>query len=371
MSKKYLSLILFMAAYLWLNNFGRAILPVHILNQGLGITIQILGWVLTFAGQILLLVLFKKVQAKLNWYIAMILVLSSILLSINIVNISQFFLGSFLSGVAIALFWVPYNIAHFRGSSKEATGHTSGVLFSVFPAVSITAPILAGFLAEVNTYLVWGFVLISFLIATLLVKKQENFLVSYSVKAAWQEIKPVRVLLVLEGIWESLIFCIIPVYTLYFIQTPGFYGTFLAYLSLAGLVANLLLSSFTDRVKKRAVFIYPLTLAMSVVTFVFPFVTQDLFLWALVSGLSQFLVLLFWSISLAMVVDSSSNLDLAMPGREIALIVGRLFGALLVAASFLIEKTPFYIFFILGAVMLLFPINLYWNSKISKKYKYL
>ena len=72
-----------------------------------------------------------------------------------------------------------------------------------------------------------------------------------------------------------------------------------------------------------------------------------------------------------MVVDLSPNLRLAIPGRELVLVVGRIVGLSLVLLSFIYEQKPFIIFPILGIVMLLYPLSLLWSSKIRRKYRYL
>ena len=93
--------------------------------------------------------------------------------------------------------------------------------------------------------------------------------------------------------------------------------------------------------------------------------------WIILSGLIQFLIPLFWNTSTAMVIDAHPNLKLAIPGREMMLASGRFLGLLAVYVSFLLEAQPVYIFILLGIVMLLYPLNLFWNVKIKKEYSYL
>lgn len=370
-NKNFRTLLIFFTAYLLFISFGRTILPTHVLSQGLTISQQVFSMGLAFLGQGILLLFFRKYSSKLAWSIAIILAFLYIGLSIKLLNVYQFYIASFLNGIGLALFFIPYNIAHFTHTVSKDIGKSSAFMFSIFPAASIIAPLMAGFLAEINKLLVWVMTAMLFSVVTFFLKKQEAFQVKYSVPDSLKEIKATRIFIFIEGIWEALVLTIIPIYTLHFIQTPGYYGLFIAYLSAAGLLANLMLGRVTDKIQKRAIFLFPLTISLATITFLFPFATKDLFLWTVVASLIQFLLPLFWNISTAMVVDTHPNLGLAIPGREIMLMSGRILGVFLVSVSFFIEKAPFYIFFILGGVMLIYPLVLFWNTKISKQYKYL
>ena len=102
-----------------------------------------------------------------------------------------------------------------------------------------------------------------------------------------------------------------------------------------------------------------------------PFGIEKLFTWVVLAGIISFLTPVFWNISTAMVIDSTPNLRVGIPGRELALATGRLIGISFVLISFLYEKKPFIIFIFLGIVMLIYPLILFYRTKISKKYSYL
>jgi len=293
------------------------------------------------------------------------------LLVLNVNSPWKLYLASLVNGFSVYLFYLYYNVAHFSNTDKEKTGHSSAIMFSVGPAISFIVPIFAGTVASFNYNFIWIFSGLFFLVGLYITGKQDDFSVKYGIVSALQEIESTRVFIFLEGIWEAMIFGVIPVYTLFFIKTPLGYGTFLAYLSLASIVANLFLGKLTDRVQKRAVFLYPITILMAVITILFSFTTKNIVWWIAIAGALQFLLPLFWNITTAMVIDSQKNLELALAGREAALNAGRFIGMLLAFASFTLEKIPFFLFFILGVVMLLFPIILWWRTKIIHKYSYL
>ncbi|MDO8487207.1 MAG: hypothetical protein Q7S45_02865 [Candidatus Curtissbacteria bacterium] len=286
-------------------------------------------------------------------------------------NPVQFYVALFISGLYLFFFFVFYNIAHFEYTKREKIGESSALMFSFGPIISILAPLLAGFFARVNISLNWLFSVCLFLICILLVKSQKDFYLKFETKASLQYIKPTRSFIFIGGIWEALVLGIIPVYTLFFIKTPLNYGIFLSYLGVIAVVSNLLFGRFTDRIQKRSVFLYPITLAIALVTFLFVLAAKNIYLWIILAGTISFLLPFFWNVSTAMIVDAHENLRMAIPARELTLGSGRAIGLLIVFLSFFVEKSPKYIFIFLGFVMLLYPLNLYWNTKIKKKYQYL
>lgn len=373
LKSNYLKLIVLYISFSWFASFSRTVLPTHFLNQGLTLSQILFGVIMCFLGILFLLIIkFSNViQSRLAWRLSMISVLAYMLLVFSVGSLVKFYLASFIYGFSVFFFFIFYNVAHFRNTPREKTGHSSAIMFSVGPIVSIGAPLLAGVMAKTNLNLIWIFSVVFFLIAFYLAGYQKNFTVKYEVMPALREIKSLRSFIFLEGVWGAMIFGIMPIYTLFFIKTPLEYGVYLAYLSLASVIANLLLGRVTDKIQKRSVFLYPITLSMAVITFLFAFATPNVILWVIVSGAIQFVLPLFQNISTAMVVDTHPDLDLAMPGREIVLNTGRIVGLSLTFLSFYFEKTPHYIFIFLGLMMILYPLSLFWKTKLKKQYAYL
>ncbi len=370
-NKKFINTFLLYISYLWFATFGSSILPVHFLQQGLDFRQMMLGKVILFASQILLLFILTSFWSKKGWRLATITFFVYILLSIKILNVYQFYFANIWAGFALFFFYVFYNIAHFENTPKEKTGFSSSLMFTLPSLINFIAPLAAGYIVMVNINMLWILAGLFFLISYFTSKLPDNFHITYTIKSALNEIKATRWLIFVEGVWEAILMGLIPIYSLFFIKEPLPYGIYLAYLSLVGIIANLSLGRFTDKVQKRAVFLYPLTIIMVGVTLLFDLATRNLVLWAVVTGALLFTVPLFWNISTALIVDSRPNLKLAIPGREIALAVGRVIGLLAVFVSFTLEQIPHYIFFFLAGAMLCYPLILYWNTRVSRKYTYL
>lgn len=370
-NKKFARVLTLYTAYLWFASFSSAILPTHFLQQGLNYNQMILGKLILFICQISLVIFLTSFSAKNAWRLASITYLMFILLSVKILGPIQFYIASGFSGLSLFLFYNYYNIAHFENTQKAKTGHSSAIMFSIGPVINFIAPLASGFIASVNLNLLWILAIASFFVMLYFIKNQEDFHVTYSIKNTLKEMKATRLFMLIEGIWEALPMGLVPIFTLYFIKDPLPYGAYLAYLSLIAVLANLTLGKFTDKIQKRSIFLYPITITLAIITFLFYFAINNLTLWIIATSLLQFFLPLFWNISTAMVVDSHSNLRLVIPGRELMLASGRIIGLFITFISLTFEKTPKDIFIFLGLVMLFFPTILFWNTRISKKYSYL
>ncbi len=369
-NKKVLPLFALYASYLWFTKVGTSTLPTHFLAIHISFSQMIFALMLGFIAQLILLVFLRSFSAKLSWYLALISAISYIIFVTLFNNIILFYIASFINGLALYFFFVFYNIAHFDNTPQEKRGHSSSLMFILPSIVGILAPLVSGFFTELNVVFLAFLAFISFLISFFLVNFQDDFKISYTIKEAINEIKPVRIFILLEGIWNGLLF-LISIYTLYYIKTPVGYGLFISYLAIVSIIASFALGKITDRLQKRSVFLYPVTIAIAVITALFAFVKSDLTSWVILVSVIQFLSLLFAGLSMAFVVDTNPKLHLAIPARELTLAVGRITGLLMVLLSFTVEKSPFYIFIVLGLIFLVYPVLLFWNTKISKKHAYL
>lgn len=375
MKKNYIKLILFFTSFNWFISFSRSALLPHFVKEGMTLQQIIFGALLTFVGVILALILIspisRRLKARTSWIMAIILSYVYILLLIKINSPFQLYLAYFINGLITFFFYIFYNSAHFESTAKKHIGKSSALMFSIGPAISVIAPLLAGYLAQIDYFYIWIFSFLFFFVPLYLVRFQKNFSVGYSIKEIVYEIKATRIFIFLGAFWEAMVFGVIPVYTLFFIKSPLGYGSFLAYLGLMGILANLFLGTLSDKIKKRIVFLYPITFSMAAVTFLFPLAVSNIFIWITLSGAVQFIYPLYNNVSLAMVIDSHSDIKRAVVGREMMLSLGRISGLALAFLSFFFEKQPCCIFLVLGLSMVIFPAVLFWRTKLAKSYSYL
>lgn len=369
-SRTYLNLLIFYSVFLFIATFPKSSLNPHFLSAGLNFATLILGVLVLFVSQSLLLIFYRNLSARFAWRTSLILFSLSILSVFRMESMYQYFLYSMLAGFILGLFWVSYNIAHFRLTPKENTGRSSALMFSIPPIISIFVPPLSGFLAEININIVWIATILFSILALFLVNFQTEFRLNYPLIDSIRAVGKVKIFVFIQGFWDSLMFAAIPVYTLFFIDTPLNYGIFLSYLGTVSIIANLILGHISDRKMKRALFLYPITAFLSVLTFGLIFSLENLFLWAVVTGSITFLMPAFGSLTMSLFIDNQSDLSLSFPGRELILAVSRTLGIGFAFLAFLL-KFEVLLYILLGFVMLTFPAVLFYRTKISKKFSYL
>lgn len=138
-NKKFINLFFFYSLYIWFTSFSGSVLPTHFLSEGLNLSQMIFGKFLFYLGNITLLLLLTTFRSKRAWRLALIFNFGYILLSIKILNSSQFYAASILSGFALFFFYVFYNIAHFENTPQEKRGYSSALMFSIGPLIGIVA----------------------------------------------------------------------------------------------------------------------------------------------------------------------------------------------------------------------------------------
>jgi len=369
-TKNFKNLLIFYLSFLLLFSFSNSIIPAHYLIQGITFKDMALGQILNFVPVILLLFFTKKLLTRNSWIIAIIAYLLFILFLVKIDSRIQFLFARFLGGTIFFYFFLPYNIAHFKFTLKEHIGSSSAIMFSLLPIIGIIAPLLAGLFTKYNVNAVWVVTFIIGIFSIALTKLQKNFKIIINLKESFKEISSTKWLILFEGIWEALIFTAIPIFTLLFIKTYLGYAIFVSYIAAIGAVANLILGKVTDKIGKRAVFLYPITIALGIITLFFPIAIKSYIPWIISVGLINLLISIFWNLSTTIVVDSVSDVTKAMPAREFLLAVGRIVGSIFVLLSIIFETQPKFVFIVLACAIFIYPLIIVWNTKIIKRYKY-
>ncbi len=352
--RQFFSLLIFYAAYLWFRSFSGSVLGPHFLEQNVTIAQIMLGNTWFFLAGSLLLLVVRKYSSRTAWLLAPILALGALLAVIRISHVWLFYLFCVLLGFNMVLFAVPYNIAHFRLTPGHRTSYSAAIMFSVYPIISFFAPLLAGWLAQKSYSYIWYLSIVFFLLVLWLVKFQTQFKFRVNLRQDLNYIKPTIIFLVLEGLWEAVIFGVIPTFTLYFIQTPLYFGTYIAYLGLMSILANLFLGQLSDKLRQRLKFLIPVAGLLGLTTLFLPWGVYRLPLWLFLTGAIQFFAPLFWNFSTAFFVDLQPDAARAMPVREWVLAVSRTVGMGIAFLNFYLETRPTYIFYLFGGVMFVY-----------------
>ena len=366
----FANLIIFHLAYLWFRSFSSSMLSPHFLQEGFSIAQIIFGNVAVYAGAVAVALLIRRYPSRISWAWSIITSFIYILLVIDLRSSWQLYLASFIGGLEIALFYIPYNVAHYRLTPTHRTSYSSAILFSLFPIVSLIAPLAAGILANIDYLYIWLLSGLFFVISVTLVKWQPKFEIKPKLLADWEYIKATRWLVLLQSLWETMPFVVVGVFGLYFIQTPLYYGTYLAYLSLASILANLFFGHLSDKKQKRLIFLYPIVIIMGITALLFPLALNSLTLWLVVTGIISFLMPLFWNFSTSLFVDAHPEHERTFTIRELTLNIGRTVGTFLLFLNFYLQEKPTYIFYFLAAVMFTYAAYIFYQTKITRRYRY-
>lgn len=260
--RQFFNLLIFYAAYLWFRSFSTSVLGPHFLENNISLAQMILGSVWYFVAGSLWQTLFKTYSSRTAWLGAMVLTMMAILVVMKVDYVWQFYLHSFLLGLNSVLFFIPYNIAHFRLTPNHRTSLSAAILFSIYPFIAFVAPLFAGWVAEKSYAHIWLGSFMFFLIALFLVKFQTRFTFRFNLKQDLTYLKPTWLIVALQGLWEPIVFGVIPVFTLNFIKTPLAIGSYFSYLGLVAILANLFLGRLSDKLNRRLRFLIPTTALM-------------------------------------------------------------------------------------------------------------
>lgn len=357
-------------SFTWFYTISFSVLPVYILNKGYTINQLFITGIFSFLAQLLFILCFKTLKAKLFWNLAGILTLLYVLGIYLMRNSSQLYFFSFIRGLITPLFYICFNVIYFKLVSQEKRSQGGALMFNAPILIGLLAPLIAGYLVEVNILFLLPFILLSFLLNWYVTHTQNDFTIKYHLKEIITAVKETKILIFLQGFWESLIFIIIPIYSLFFIKSPIWYGTFIAYLSFISIIANFFLGKLSDKIGKRIIFLYPLTIFLSLNTFLFSRALYNFQLWVILTSCVQFFLPLFWNLATVLVVDQNANLSHSLPGREIFLVIGRLIGTTIAITCYITIKNLIPMFYLLSFIILLYPLYILFNNKFSQKYIY-
>lgn len=368
---EYKKVLTFFTASALFSSFSNAILPVHFLDSGVTLLGLAISHLLPWIFHPLLLFIFRKFSAKKAMIFAIAISMVQILLIIHITNIWQFYLSSALFVVYVHFFFTPYNTIHFRNTEHENNGFSSGIMFTIWSVIAFFTPILAGLVAEYNIAYLWFISILLFCVTLWKIQPLQDTYISYKLSDSWQELKSLRTIIILQGFAETTFRSLIPIYTLHFIDTALGFGGFMSFIGLVGGIGNIIFARFTDKIQSRSIFLYPMSIILGICTILYPFASNDFRIWFFFAGMISLVSPIFNTLCLALMTDRKLQLMIAVPGRELALSLGRIMGGICVVLSFMYEPTLRYIFYVLGCATFMIPVVLFTKSQLLKSQSYL
>lgn len=261
---------------------------------------------------------------------------------------------SFLLGLTSFLFWVPFNTMFFS-LSKDRAAWLGSIYFSLNPLLAVFLPLIGGLLAEAfgfgAVFMTTAIIFASVLFAAFhLFQKKEC---SYDVSTCLASLKSFKTILVLEGAYGGGMLAGIAVVSLLYFQTPSALGAFIAGTTLFAILASFIVSSRSDKLKKRGTFIKLSGGSLGIVSMAAS-VSIGPIAWSALMSARNFFATLFYPFTTAILVDNGVQGEHGMIGREWLLNAGRIIGVSVPLLFSLIGDLQ-HSFIFLGLMILVYP----------------
>ncbi|MBT3539070.1 hypothetical protein HOF40_02855 [Candidatus Parcubacteria bacterium] len=285
--------------------------------------------------------------------IAMIVVLNPFSFSV----LYAFFI---LRGLGSIIFFIPYNIIYFSESKKDKNLQGMTWYWAVGVFAGAVAPIL-------GTFLFIHFGITIFLFTALLLAVLAMYLsryipkekYTYSRKEIFTHIKGLRTLNLIDGALHKVMMIVIPLWATRFLTDEIDFGIFLSLMGVVAIFVSLNMAKMSDRLQKRSIFIWPLSIATGIVTGLFFFATSVTHFLILALLLKAFNILIS-PLRSNIVQDKFEQSPLLWISREVYLNIGRIF-MLAIVASMMFLGLEKEIFIFLALLNILFPFVLYFK----------
>lgn len=326
-----LGTISLLVAFSWFVSFGRSVLPTHLLSQGLSIPQIFFGSILLIVGQIALLfcIGFKQRTYSLKsiWTVALSLyALFFVLSSFTIVSFSQYYIASLIAGISSCLFYLFYNIRYFAEEREGKTYGHAAKFFNILIIISLVAPFLAGLIATLSFMFVAVLTLFFFVIALVVARSLPDSTYSFSMVQSYRSAYGAKTLIFFNGLYDSLGWGIITVFTLKFISTPFSFGIFVSYLAIISVVSNYIMGKVGDRFKRGHVIAAVSSLLSFGAVILLGFSSENLTAWIVANAVMQFVSPIFTSTAMALAMDRSADKLMMFHAREVLMNGGRIVG---------------------------------------------
>lgn len=359
MNRNFLSLYSMQFFYIASHVFGWTLSTLYFLNKGYSFLDIALYFALSFITSVLLIMAVRSFRSTKSMRIGLLLKIAVFLAAAFLIAKPMIFAIGIIWGIMTICYWMPLNVHFFKFRTEGKNAMHSGIYFLMWPVLGALLPAAAGIAANsfgmLAVLLSGAVLLVPAVIISLGIKEESSIEINF--RDFIGNTKGVKTILFLQGIWEGVDWVVVPIVTFAFIPKTVSYGTFYSYLGVFGVAAFLLLARVSDRIKKRAVFLYPVTAIMAAFT-ILSGLSASLLEWGIYRGAVSFLVSIFSPFALTVVVDVSKNIPDTMISREFFLNFGRASGALIVASILLFWGNIKLALVASGLILLLHPLFL-------------
>lgn len=346
----------FFLVFLLAVSIGRGFMSLWFVKNGFTYPEVSLFYLIDFGIPAVFLLLVKNFSTSKSFAIALI---SEVLLMLSYYHFYhplQLYFSAILAGTTVVFFYVTYNTLYFENTSREKRATSSSFFTLAGPFLGIAIPIIGGFIGQRWGISTMFLISIPILLTTLYLIR---FLPKIEFKADLAEslakTRRINILLLIEGIKDTVAFAAIPIFTLFFVREPLLYGIYLSYLAFISTAATIFLGIISDKLKKRKIILYPSTTLVALTIIALGF-SNNLTYWAITTGVFGFISTISGTFVVTLILDSVHEVKAAMVGREFLLGVGRIIGMLIIFTSLALFRSANLALIFIGILYLSVPI---------------
>lgn len=359
---------LFYISYLAAMIYAQTLLLLWFLHNGVSYIDMLLYFLVFYVAVVSLFFILKGI--KFNSRNALLIGVGTSALAILVANamthVYFIYIIAIIFSFNIVFFWTIYNTLHFKYSESHEHGFKSGMYFLFSPIFStILAPIAGVVVERFGYHTLFLSSMVLYAIPMYLALKLPSFDFKFDTYKALRNMEH-KVLIVMQGYIFMLSYNIVPIFTLFYINTPGKLGNFFGYLAILSAFTALINSKISDRLKKRAFFFYFFNIINSISYIPLAFVSS-VFGWGLFTSISNLTYGLSNPFNFALTLDHRKGeiID-TMAAREIYLNLGRVIMILVALIVFVFTKSLNMALLVSVIISFAYPITAYFNRVYLK-----
>jgi len=360
---------LFFFIYMSAMYFSQTLIVFWLFKNDFGFDKLLTYYMVAYAVVLVGILFFPKVKmnTKTSIFWGILLSALSVLVLIKIFSSYQLYLSGLFSGLNVILFWIPYNIMHFKFSHEDSRGLHSGMYFLITPIIGITLQPLAGIVAEKFGFeVVFLIGVLAYVIPIILLKFLPSFEYKIDVRKYFQKNK-FNWSTFFQGMSSRVNWSLIPIFTLFFITTPRAFGNFFGYLALMTAIASMINGHISDKIKNRKMFFY-LFSSFSVVSFLPLAFATNPYYWSIFAGIGSLCLSLASPFWLTFNIDyyKDVGLEKTMALREVFLNMGYITTLAISLLVFYFTSSPKISLIVVSVICLLLPVVSYYQKVYLK-----
>ncbi len=253
-------------------------------------------------------------------------------------------------------FYIIFNIIFFSSGKKEQNLQHVTFYWAIMIVSGIVGPLIGGYI--LSTLGIYYFALVSFLILGILfyfIRYVPSQVFSFTTKDLLGTLSGFKRIILLDGALHKVGLITITLMSLRFINNEFDFGKYLSLVSIVALIFSFRTAKISDRIHRRMIFIWPLSVAAAVTTMLLYF-ANNFYLYIILALLLKALTVMVEPMRTNILQDKADkNNPVTWISRELYINIGR---SILWLTAFILWhfNLQSLLFIIMGLLYLLFPI---------------